>query len=46
VKKEPVLDGEGKEVVLDESEVTEAPKRPNDPHNWDFWNEKCYVRVS
>jgi len=21
-------------------------KRPNDPNDWGFWKEKCYVRVN
>jgi hypothetical protein len=46
VVKEPVLDEEGNEVVSEEPEQPIVLKRPNDPNDWSFWKEKCYVRVN
>jgi hypothetical protein len=44
--KEPVLDEEGKEIVPEEAEEPIVLNRPNDPNDWSFWNEKCYVRIN
>ena len=42
-EKEATFDADGKEIPAQEPEVK---TRPDDPNDWAFWNEKCYVRVN
>lgn len=43
--KVPVLDEAGNEIVPEEPVEPIALTKPNDPNDWAFWKEKCYIRV-
>ena len=42
---EPELDEAGNEIVTEVPAEPIVLTKPNDPNDWEFWREKCYVRV-